>query len=116
MNLALKKYTLILGLCLALVGLPIALGGCSNLKGSSMDMGKTFPLGSSNNPYSIAVSQGACTAWSLTMDQGNWCASTVPATLHTGDEVKLSYGVAFQLVVVDAVDPTHHLVTLESIG
>jgi hypothetical protein len=104
-------------LCLALLGLPVLLGACG-LTGK-IDMGTPAPLGASRNPYVISAAQGICTAWSITLDKVGgkpWCASTIPASMHVGDNVRLSLGILFQDFTVTSLDVSQHHMTLGSIG
>jgi hypothetical protein len=103
-----KKWFPLVALCLALLGLPALLGACK-LDGAP-------PIGtSSRNPYTISASQGTCTVWTLTLDGVGgkpWCASTVPAALHVGDNVRLSFGVLFQDFQVTAMNAAQRHISL----
>lgn len=115
---ALKYYALVV----LSVALFVVLCGCSNLGGSSPDLGGWSPAGTGGNPYMVDVtlSSASCPSWQFIIVEspdGKWCATTVPTTLHTGDEVKLfAGGITGQLFSVSAVDRTHHSVTLAQIG
>jgi hypothetical protein len=117
MKTSLLKWFPTVVLCLALLGLPALLGAC--VFKDKIDMGASFPLGSSNNPYTISATQGTCIVWHITLDgvPGKpWCASTVPSSMHVGDCVHLSYGVLFQAYTVSLIDASKHHIALGSIG
>jgi hypothetical protein len=114
MKLVAKKFVFVLTLSLVLLVLPIILGACSNSKGSSIDMGASFSLGSGGDPYLFddASLASTCPSWGFrvpTISAENlWCVSTVPSALHSGDLVKLDG----ELLHVSSLDPVHHRVTL----
>ncbi|MBA2394233.1 MAG: hypothetical protein H0V70_16005 [Ktedonobacteraceae bacterium] len=117
MKQSLAKWLSIVCLCLVLLALPALLGACG-FEGK-INMGASFPLGSSHNPYTISATPGLCTTWRVTLDGVSgkpWCASTVPTFMHPGDYVHLSYGVLFQSFCVSSIDATQHHISLGSIG
>ncbi len=105
----LKKWLVLVCLCLILMGVPVVLGACSNL----LDSGNAptyAPNGSVQYPYPLVVSKGKCTVWSVSFGEGDpFCASSLP-TQHVGLYVQLSYNGMQQSVCITSIDTRHKVV------
>lgn len=109
------KWLSIMSLCLVLLALPVALGACSLFGNISAPYTIYTANGSVQYPYSLEVSEGACTAWRVVLYPG-WgtplCASSLP-TQQLGMYIRVSCNGISQLSPITSIDTKNHVVYLQ---
>jgi hypothetical protein len=107
-----KKWMSLVCLCLALMGVPVVFGACSQNIIDTRNLGTYAPNGSVQYPYPLETTGGKCTAWSVVLDPGGGaplCASSLP-TQHVGQYVQVSVKGFTQISVIVSVDAQKKIV------